>query len=88
MMVYNILACMWQLCVHVVYSYMHILKEGASESRWEGKDSVVILYIYRRKGPVGGERRCYCFIYLYICRNRPGGSRLEGGDGEFFTFLL
>ena len=36
---------------------MHV-KEGADVSRWEGKDGVVVLYLYilRRKGPAGAGR--------------------------------
>ena len=49
---------------------MHILKERADRSQWEGKDGVIILYIYIYKGrgrqePVGGEDDIIA-LYIYI----------------------
>ena len=59
------------------------MKEGAGGSQWEGKDGVVVLYIYifQRKGPaklVGGKMG-----YDPVCVKRrkwpAGAGRCEDG---------
>jgi len=68
---------------------MHILKEGASESRGEGKDSVAALYIYiyivvrgRLEGK-DGVIALYTCIYVGTGR---GGAGWRGKTENFSHF--
>ena len=54
--------------------FMH-MKDGASGSRWDGKDDVIVnfyIYIYEERGEAGAGRRGkevllrYIYIYIYI----------------------